>query len=71
MRYLIALSLLIAGCAEVPQPTTAKVCVTEKQDVGASVRIIELGKQGTITEVLGPSAECQNPELPILALAKG
>ena len=67
----LATLLLIAGCAELPQPATAKVCVTAKHDVGGRVWITELGKEGTITEILGPSRECRNPELPILALAKG
>ena len=72
MRYLVAASLLIAACAQIPQaPPTAKVCVTEKHDVGASVWVTEFGRPGTISEILGPSRECRNPALPILAIAKG
>ena len=70
MRYLVAASLLIAGCAEIQQTATTKVCVSDKQDVGARVPVIEFGRQGTITEILGPSRDCRNPELPVLAIVK-
>jgi len=66
----LAVSLLLAACAEVTQSPPAKVCVSEKHDVGSRVWITEWGKDGRITELLGPSRECRNPELPILALAK-
>lgn len=71
MRYFVAASLLIAACVEIPQASTAKVCVTEKQEVGARVWVTEFSRNGTLTEILGPSRECRDPELPILALAKG
>ena len=70
MRTAVLL-VLLAGCAEIPQPATAKVCVTGKHDVGARVWITEFSKEGTITEIVGPSQECRNPALPILAIAKG
>ena len=70
MRHFVAAGLLIAGCAEIPQASTAKVCVTEKEDVGARVWVTEFSGQGTITEMIGPSRECRNPAQPILALAK-
>ena len=68
---LLAALLLIAGCAEIPQSAMAKVCVSDKQGVGARVPVIEFGRQGTITEILGPSRECRNPEFPVLAVVKG
>jgi len=66
----LAVSLLLAACAEVPQSPPAKVCVSEKHEVGSRVWVTEWGKEGRITELLGSSAECRNPELPILAIAK-
>jgi hypothetical protein len=62
--------LAAAGCAQNPQSPTAKVCVTDKHEVGSRVWITEWGKEGRITEVLGPSQECRNPGLPVLAVAQ-
>lgn len=70
MRPVIVLALLFAGCTEIPQRSTAKVCITDSQGVGSTVWITEFSGNGTVTEVLGPSRECRNPALPILAIAK-
>lgn len=70
MRAVVLSLLLVAGCAEIPRTPTAKVCITESQGVGSSVKVIEFGGNGTVTEVLGPSRECRSPELPILAVVK-
>ncbi|HTM61058.1 MAG TPA: hypothetical protein VL199_11920 [Burkholderiales bacterium] len=66
----LALCLLLAACANVAQVPTTKVCVTDKHDVGSRVWITEWSKEGRVAEILGPSRECRNPEMPILAVAK-
>ena len=66
----LALCLLLTACANVAQVPTTKVCVTEKHEVGSRVWVTEWSKEGQVAEILGPSGECRNPELPILAIAK-
>ena len=62
--------IVLAACADIPQSRTAKVCVTDRQGAGSRVWVTEFSKEATISEVVGYSRECRNPNLPILAIAK-